>query len=244
MLEIKISPTKAENGQVAAEKAAALPKAALSTKGTVRFVAATGASQPEMLDHLCSISGIDWARTEMFHLDDYIGLGAEHPASFRRYLRERLVGGLHPAKVHHINRDAPDTGEEAARLGRLVSASRADAAFVGIAENGHLAFNDPPADFETEEPSHVIEHDEARRSQQAGEGWFTGVADVPARAMSVRQIMKSSSIVCTVRDRRKAAAVRDCLAEESIVMPQHPASILKDHPTGFVFLDRDSAALL
>lgn len=246
MVEFQISPTKADNGRAAAERAAALLKAALATKETVRFIAATGASQFEMLDHLCSIPGIDWSRTEMFHLDEYIGLAADHPASFRRYLRERLVERVHPGKVHYVNGDAPDPALEAARLGRLISTSRVDVAFVGIGENGHLAFNDPPADFEIEAPYLVIRLDDVCRRQQVGEGWFPEVADVPehAMSMSVKQIMKSGAIVCTVPDRRKAVAVRDCLAEGSVVTPEHPASILQNHPRAFVFLDRDSAALL
>ena len=246
MADIQILPTKAENGRAAAERAGELLKAALARKEHVRFIAATGASQFEMLDHLCSIPGIDWARTEMFHLDEYIGIGADHPASFRKYLRERLVERVHPGKVHYVNGDAPDPEQEAKRLGNLISASPVDVAFVGIGENGHLAFNDPPADFETDEPYLVIRLDEACRMQQVGEGWFAGVDDVPARAMSmsVRQIMKTEAIVCTVPDRRKAQAVRDCLGPGTGVSPDHPASILKNHPNTFVFLDSESASLL
>lgn len=246
LAEITISPTKVENGRAAAEKAAELLKDALARKERVRFIAATGASQFEMIGHLCSLPGIDWDRTEMFHLDEYIGLGEDHPASFRRYLRERLVELVHPGKVHYVNGDAPDPVAEAKRLGDLIAANPVDVAFVGIGENGHLAFNDPPADFETEAPYLVIQLDEKCRMQQVGEGWFSSLADVPARAMSmsIRQIMKTEAIVCTVPDRRKAEAVRECLGEGTGVSPLHPASILKNHPNTFVFLDRDSASLL
>lgn len=245
-MQREISPTKIENGRLAAEKAAALLKSALERKDSVRFIVATGASQFEMLDHLCTISGIDWGRTEMFHLDEYLGLGIDHPASFRKYLQERLVDRVHPGKVHFVQGDAPDPIEETRRLGRLITERAVDLALVGIGENGHLAFNDPPADFETDAPYLIIELDRACRLQQVGEGWFETVDDVPTRAisMSIRQIMKSEAIVCTVPDRRKAQAVRDCMAEGAPVTPHHPASILQNHPNVFVYLDRDSASLL
>jgi glucosamine-6-phosphate deaminase len=245
-MKIEISPTSAECGKRAAEAAARLLKEALATKERARFVAATGASQFDMLDHLCRTSGIDWHRTEMFHLDEYIGLGPDHPASFRKYLQERLVNLVHPGTVHLVRGDAPDAGEEAKRLGKLIADEAVDVAFVGIGENGHLAFNDPPADFDTEDPYLVIELDQACRRQQVGEGWFRSLDEVPPRAlsMSIRQIMKSQAIVCTVPDRRKAEAVRDCLAPSAGVSPAHPASILKSHPRVFVFLDQDSSSLL
>jgi glucosamine-6-phosphate deaminase len=132
------------------------------------------------------------------------------------------------------------------RLGSLISEGEIDLALVGIGENGHLAFNDPPADFETEKPYLIIELDTACRQQQVGEGWFKGIQEVPARAMSmsVRQIMKSKAIICTVPDLRKAQAVHDCLSEGAGVSPLHPASILKNHSNVFVYLDRDAASLL
>ena len=253
-MKIEVLPTKSEAGAAAAERGASILKGALtgaragtpSADALVRFVAATGASQFEMLDRLTSASGIDWARTEMFHLDEYVGIGADHPASFRRYLSERLVGRVHPGRVHLIEGDSPDAEAEARRLGGLISEAPVEVAFVGIGENGHLAFNDPPADYETEEPYLVMQLDEACRMQQVGEGWFASLGEVPARAisMSIRQIMKARAIVCTVPDRRKAEAVRACLAEDAPVTPLRPASILKRHPNVFVFLDRDSAALL
>lgn len=245
-MNIDTSPTKAETGRRAAERAGELLKAALAAKSTVRFIAATGASQFEMLEHLCSLPGIDWARTEMFHLDEYIGLDADHPASFRRYLKERLVDRVHPGIVHYVEGDAPDPVEETRKLGQIIAERPVDLALVGIGENGHLAFNDPPADFDAEEPYLVIELDLACRQQQVGEGWFSGVDEVPVRAMSmsVRQIMKSEAIVCTVPDRRKAQAVHDCLSEGATITPAHPASILRSHPRAFIYLDRDSASLL
>ncbi len=249
-MTIEISSTGALAARAAAERAAGLLREALRealpSGRLVRFVAATGASQIEMLDRLCSAPDIDWSRTEMFHLDEYVGIPADHPASFRRYLVERLVGRVHPAKIHLLVGDALDPEAEAKRVGALIASAPVDVAFVGIGENGHLAFNDPPADFETTEPYLVLDLDPRCRAQQVGEGWFRSVEEVPERAisMSVRQILLSRSIVCTVPDRRKAEAVRACLSTGAKVSPLAPASILKRHERVFVYLDGDSASLL
>ena len=140
--------------------------------------------------------------------------------------------------------DAPDPVAECRRVGTLLAEKPIDVAFVGIGENGHLAFNDPPADFETEEPYLVLALDEACRRQQLGEGWFPRLEDVPARAisMSIRQILKSREILAVVPDRRKAVAVRDCL--ELPISPARPASVLRQHARTTLYLDRDSASLL
>jgi glucosamine-6-phosphate deaminase len=180
----------------------------------------------------------------MFHLDEYVGISADRPASFRRYLHERLVNIVHPKVVHFIEGDTSHPQAECDRLNDLITQCEIDVAFVGIGENGHLAFNDPPADFETEEPYIVVDLDEACRRQQVGEGWFAGIEDVPEQAisMSIKQIMKSRSIICIVPDKRKAQAVHDCL--EGNVTPQHPASILQKHSDTWMYLDADSASLL
>ena len=245
-MEINISPTKEETGRAAAGKAAEILRSVLALKPKVSFVAATGASQFEFLDSLCTIRGIDWGRTEMFHLDEYVGLPATHPASFRHYLLKRLVEKVQPGKVHFIEGDASDAAAEAERIGRTISNKVIDVAFIGIGENGHLAFNDPPADFETEKPYLIVGLDEKCRRQQVGEGWFKSVEEVPRKAitMSIGQIMKAESIVCTCPDRRKAEAVRDCLSADSPVTLHHPASVLKRHKNVYVFLDRESASLL
>jgi glucosamine-6-phosphate deaminase len=245
-LEINVSPNKVEAGRVAAKRASEILSMTLRSKKIVRFVAATGASQFDFLDFLCRSRGIDWARTEMFHLDEYVGLPATHPASFRNYLTERLVKKVRPGKINLIEGDARDPEAECRRIGRVISRESIDVAFVGIGENGHLAFNDPPADFETEKPYIMVKLDEKCREQQIGEGWFHSIDEVPDRAisMSIRQIMKSDSIVCTCPDKRKAEAVRDCLSSDSPVTPMHPSSILKEHPRCHIFLDKDSASLL
>jgi glucosamine-6-phosphate deaminase len=196
------------------------------------------------MEALTSTSGIDWSKTTMFHLDEYIGLPETHPASFRLYLNERLIGRVHPGTVCLIEGNAPDPLAECQRLNQLIAAHEIDVAFVGIGENGHLAFNDPPADFEVEDPYIIVELDEACRRQQLGEGWFGSLDEVPRTAisMSIKQIMRSRSIVCTVPDRRKAQAVHDCFTGE--MTPLHPASILSQHERAYLFLDDDAASLL
>ena len=243
-MDIQVFDTKQELGRAAAERAAAAIGEAIARAGEARVIAATGASQFEFLDALTAAGGVDWGRVEMFHLDEYVGLPDTHPASFRHYLRERIVQRVHPRAFHFLAGDAPDPAAECRRVGALLARAPVDAAFVGIGENGHLAFNDPPADFDTEEPYLVVELDEACRRQQLGEGWFPGLDDVPRRAisMSIRQILKAREILCIVPDARKARAVRDCLEGE--VSPIHPSSILQTHPATTVYLDRDSAALL
>jgi glucosamine-6-phosphate deaminase len=243
-MEIRVLPTKAEMAAAAAQQAVTVLRAAILGRGRAHVIAATGASQLEFLDALVRAPGIDWTRTVFFHLDEYVGLPETHPASFRRYLKERIVERVHPGTFHFIQGDAPDPEAETRRVGALIAAHPIDVAFVGIGENGHLAFNDPPADFETERPYLVVALDEACRRQQLGEGWFQRLEEVPARAisMSIRQILKSREIVCVVPDARKARAVHECL--DGDVNPQHPASILQRHPRATVYLDEPAAALL
>ena len=243
-MDVRVLDTKQDLGRAAAERAAAAIGEAIARNAEARVIAATGASQFEFLDALTATPGVEWGRVEMFHLDEYVGISDRHPASFRRYLRERIVEKVHPRAFHFLAGDAADPVAECRRVGALLARTPIDAAFVGIGENGHLAFNDPPADFETEEPYLVVELDEACRRQQLGEGWFERLDDVPRRAisMSIRQILKAREILCIVPDARKAKAVRDCLEGE--VTPVHPSSILQAHPATTVYLDRDSAALL
>jgi glucosamine-6-phosphate deaminase len=229
--------------RAAARQAAQSLRATIGERGGARIIAATGASQFEFLDALTQAPGIDWKRVEMFHLDEYVGLPASHPASFRRYLLERLINRTGIVRYHLLDAER-DPGEIADRVGREVTRDAIDAAFVGIGENGHLAFNDPPADFATERPYVIVALDDACRRQQVGEGWFASIADVPSHAvsMSVRQILKSREIICVVPDARKAEAVRACF--EGDVSPMAPASILRTHDNTVVYLDRDSAARL
>jgi glucosamine-6-phosphate deaminase len=242
-MKLEIADDKQELGARAASAGAERIRAALDARGEAFIILATGASQFEMLDALTRERGIDWPRVTAFHLDEYVGLSVDHPASFRRYLKERFVDRVPmPLRAFHYIQGDQDPQTERERLGRSIGAI--DVAFVGIGENGHLAFNDPPADFDTEEPYLVVELDEACRRQQLGEGWFDSLDQVPRRAisMSIRQIMRSRTIICTVPDQRKARAVRDAL--QGPVTPEVPASILKRHPDCRVFLDRPAASLL
>jgi glucosamine-6-phosphate deaminase len=240
---IKCFNDKREMAKVAAEQAAAILRQAIQEQGKARIIAATGAAQFEFLEALTGLPEIDWKRVEMFHLDEYIGLPASHPASFCRFLQERLIQKTGITK-HFLLNGEQDPAEVIRRAGQALRAAPVDVAFVGIGENGHLAFNDPPADFETEEPYIVVALDEACRRQQLGEGWFATLADVPQRAisMSVRQILKAKKILCFVPDARKAKAVKACFDGE--ISPLAPASILRTHADTTVYLDQHSAVLL
>ena len=243
-MEIKVFPTKTEMAAAAARQAADALRRALHARGKANVIAATGASQFEFLDGLVKAPGIDWSRTVFFHLDEYVGIPVTHPASFRRYLRERIVDKVRPGQFHFIEGDAPDPKAEAARVGALIKSHPIDVAFVGIGENGHLAFNDPPADFQTKDPYLVVSLDEACRRQQLGEGWFPRLEDVPKRAisMSIRQILSAREIIAIVPERRKAIAVRAALEGE--ISSLVPASILRTHPNVTIYLDRESSELL
>ena len=243
-MEVKIFDSRRQLSEAAATNAADLICQAIAASGQAYLIAATGASQFEFLDALVVRPNIDWRQVTFFHLDEYVGLPKSHPASFRRYLQERIVDRIHPGAFHFLNGDVADPAAECRRVGDLISRQTIDAAFVGIGENGHLAFNDPPADFETEEPYLIVKLDAACRSQQVGEGWFETVADVPTHAisMSIQQILKARNVLCIVPEQRKATAVRDCL--KLAVSPLHPASILQQHPSATIYLDQDSAALL
>ena len=248
-MQIKILDNKKALGRGAAEHAAKSLRAALRENGAARIVAATGASQFEFLDSLTSAADIDWSRVELFHLDEYVGLPATHPASFRKYILERIIlktGIGHKTGItqYHLLDGEGDPQEIAKRVGSELVSRPVDIAFVGIGENGHLAFNDPPADFASEEPYLVVQLDEACRRQQVNEGWFSQLADVPRRAisMSIRQILHAKEIIAVVPEARKARAVQACVEEE--ISPLAPASALRNHANTTLYLDRDSAALL
>ncbi|WP_159992798.1 glucosamine-6-phosphate deaminase [Roseomonas sp. 18066] len=245
MIDVRICADAAALGQASAELGAATLRAALAKHGEACIVVATGASQFAMLAALTAAPGIDWRRVTAFHLDEYVGLPESHPASFRGYLRQRFLAPLGDAPAFHpVEGDAPDPAAEALRLNALLRGRRVDLCFAGIGENCHLAFNDPPADFDTEDPYIVVTLDEGCRRQQLGEGWFPTLEAVPRQAisMSVRQILRAEKIILTTPDQRKAAAVRDAL--EGPVTPLHPASILQGHADTTIFLDPASSSLL
>jgi len=245
MVERFVFETVEQLGAAAAADAATRIVEAIGRDGQANIILATGASQFATLDALVGHTEIDFSRVVMFHLDEYIGLDDQHPASFRRYLRERFVDRVGPlAAVHWVQGDAPDPQAECDRLGRIIAEHPIDVALIGIGENGHLAFNDPPADFGAEQAFLVVELDERCRRQQLGEGWFDTLEDVPRRAISmgIRQILRSRSLIVSVPDERKAQAVRNAL--EGPVTNQCPASILREHGDCRIYLDRASASLL
>jgi glucosamine-6-phosphate deaminase len=243
-MNIHIANTPALLGLKAGISAAELIRNAITEKGTAHIILATGTSQFETLQTLTSQLDIDWSSVVMFHLDEYIGLPIASPASFRKYLKERFIDKVPTLKAAHLINGESDAVLECKRLGELIRKHPIDVALVGIGENGHLAFNDPPADFETEDPYIIVSLDEPCRKQQLGEGWFPTLDDVPRQAisMSIRQIIKSKHIICSVPDSRKAEAVKKSL--ELTVSNLYPASVLQQHPDCRFFLDSASAALL
>jgi glucosamine-6-phosphate deaminase len=239
-MEIIISETKQILGIEASRMGAYLIRKAILGKGEANIILATGASQFEMLKELVK-EDINWSCVRAFHLDEYIGISEKHPASFRKYLKERFEDIVSPMEFNYINGNA-DPHMECTRIGELIRKHPVDVAFVGIGENTHLAFNDPPADFETEEEYLVVILNEACRRQQMGEGWFKTIQDVPEKAisMSIKQIMKSKAIICSVPDLRKAKAVKKTV--EGSISPEIPASILRNHEAVWLYLDSDSAS--
>lgn len=242
-MEIYIAENPHEMGLKAGELGAQAVKAAIANHGVANIILATGTSQFDTMSTLIADKDIDWSKVVMFHLDEYIGLPITHKASFRKYLKDRFIARVPEIKAYHLIDGEKDPQEECKRLNDLIGRHPIDVAFVGIGENGHLAFNDPPADFDTTDPYIVVHLDEACRAQQMGEGWFATLEDVPDEAisMSVNQIMDSDVIVCSVPDERKAEAVAKTLNGE--VTPHVPASILQRHEKCHMFLDQASAKI-
>ncbi|MCB9206385.1 MAG: glucosamine-6-phosphate deaminase [Ignavibacteriales bacterium] len=241
-MNIIISDTKKELGKKAAQLGAEKIKDTIDKKGEANIIVATGASQFEMLEELIK-ADLEWEKVTGFHLDEYIGLSESHPASFRKYLRERFVEKVNLSEFNYVNGEV-DPQQECNRLNNIISQKNIDVAFIGIGENAHIAFNDPPADFKTTEPYIVVNLDEDCRKQQLGEGWFSSFEDVPKKAisMSINQILKSELIICCVPDSRKADAVRRTIEKE--ISPNIPSTILNNHNNVYLFLDNSSASML
>jgi glucosamine-6-phosphate deaminase len=241
---LKVFNDRAALGHAAAGQAAAAIRRAIAERGHARIIAATAASQLEFLDALTEAPGIDWRNVEVFHLDEYIGLPVTHPGSFRKMLLEQLVQKTGIVNYHLLEGDAADPLEVVQRVGKQLASAPVDIAFLGVGENGHIAFNDPPADFQAEDPYIIVNLDEACRQQQVGEAWFADISQVPKRAisMSARQILKANEILAVVPGPRKAQAVKACF--EGTISPMAPASILRTHSNGTVYLDKHSASLL
>lgn len=243
-LHVRVFADKASLGAAAAAQVAQAIREAVAAKGSADVVVATGASQFEFLDALVT-QDVPWPKVRAFHLDEYIGLDDGHPASFRRYLRERLFSKVSPAEVHYVRGDTPDPHAEAKRYGNLLAGREIDVSCIGIGENGHIAFNDPPvADFDDPVLMKVVELDEACRRQQLGEGWFPTLADVPTHALTqtVPAMMRARQISCVVPDARKAKAVRDTL--RGPISTACPASVLRRHPDCTLWLDEPAAGMM
>jgi glucosamine-6-phosphate deaminase len=239
-----ISPDPKELGKLAGTMASRLIKEAISKNGTANIILATGTSQFETLKQILTDKEIDWSKVTMFHLDEYIGLPISHPASFRKYLKERFIENVPSLKAAYLIDGEGNPEEECKKLNDAINKCTIDVALVGIGENGHLAFNDPPADFDIEKPYIIVDLDEACRKQQLGEGWFKSLDEVPKQAisMSIKQILKSSEIICSVPDQRKANAVRNSLKQP--INNMHPATALQLHSHCYCFLDFASSSLL
>jgi len=242
LMNIHLSSTAEGLGAAAAAKAAEVLQTCIAKQGYARIVLSTGASQFSFFEAL-SEQVIDWSKVEMFHLDEYVGLPESHIASFRKYLRERFVSFANVAKAHYVNGEG-DVVENIATLTAEIRKKPIDLALIGIGENAHIAFNDPPADFNTEAAYKVVELDDACKHQQVGEGWFASINDVPKQAitMTVKQILSSDVIISCVPHKVKAEAIRQALQDG--VTPQIPASILKTHPNWWLYLDEESASRL
>jgi len=240
-LELAIAQDRIGLGKFAAKCAVEKIRQALQQNGCARIIVATGSSQFEVLDSLVNTPNIDWSRIDGFHLDEYLGFGIDHPASFCGYLKSRFVDRV-PLRSFHYLDGLSDPTLVCERASKLVQAAPIDVALVGIGENGHLAFNDPPANFETQDGYQIVELDEACRKQQVGEGWFDRLEQVPTQAisMTIHQIMVSQSIICSVPDRRKAAAVSNTI--QGPLTPNVPASILQQHANLKVVLDQASSS--
>jgi glucosamine-6-phosphate deaminase len=240
---VKVFEDKLALSRAAAEQAAVALRCAIQEHSGARIIVATGASQLDFLETLTKKENVDWQGVEMFHLDEYLGLPITHPASFRKYLLDHFIRKTGITQVHLLDGNG-DPREVISRAGRSLKSAPIDIAFVGIGENGHLAFNDPPADFQTEEAYLIVNLDEACRRQQVGEGWFTDLSEVPRQAisMSVRQILKAREIIVVVPDARKASAAKLCFEGE--ISPMAPASILRTHAKTTVYLDKASSSLL
>jgi glucosamine-6-phosphate deaminase len=241
-MNIQICETASELGAKAAAQAADAIRRAIAEKGKARIVLSTGASQFEFFQAFVG-EKVDWSKVEMFHLDEYVGLPESHKASFRKYLKERFTDIVPVGKAHFVNGEG-DIQRHLEELSAEIRKEPIDVAMIGIGENCHIAFNDPPADFDTKEAYIVVELDEACKKQQVGEGWFATVEDVPNRAitMTVHQIMQAKTIISCVPRKVKAQAIKKTL--ESELTNLVPSSMLKRHPDWTLYLDRDSASLI
>ncbi len=241
-LPVEIYASNEALGQAAALRAAELLRAAIAARGQANLVLATGNSQLTFLHALARQPGLDWSKVRAFHMDEYAGMGPDHPASFRRFLREKIIESVHPAAFYGIDGEAPDVQAECARYANLLQQYPADLCCLGIGENGHLAFNDPPyADFDDPQRVKVVALAEKSRRQQVGEGHFASLVDVPTHALTltIPALLAAKAMLCIVPEARKAEAVHAALTGP--VMEGCPASLLRTAGHCRLYLDTDSA---
>lgn len=243
-MKIKCFKTKAEAAVVAAKEAAKVISAAIKSKGRAVIVAASGNSQQPFLKFLTSSSELDWSRVTLFHLDEFLGISLAHRASISRYIKENIINKVHPGWFYLINGAVKNPRKECSRLNKLISRLELDLVFLGIGENGHLAFNEPPADFQSKQPFLIVKLHESTRKRQVRDGLFSKLSSVPdtAISMSLSQILKSRNIICLAFGQRKARIVKLCFSGP--VSPLFPASILQRHKNTQLYLDESAASLL
>lgn len=243
-LTVRIFTDEASAGKGSADFVAKHLNYAIRAKGHANLILATGASQFAFIEAIKTLP-VDWSKITVFHLDEYRDLPETHPASFRKYLKERILDEVKPYQVNYIHGDAKDIEREIARYEELLKAAKIDVACIGIGENGHIAFNDPEvADFNDPQLVKIVQLDDVSRRQQLGEGWFPTLEEVPREAVSltIPAIMRCNVISCMVPDKRKANAVYNTLNAE--ITTACPATILRRHPYTVLFLDGNSASQL
>ena len=242
LADVIVVSTAADTGAIAATFVARHLRSQVSKHGTASVILATGNSQIPFMDRLRMERDVPWSAVAVFHMDEYVGMPADHPASFRRYLRTRLVDVVHPRVFHPLEADASDLEAEMARYSDALRADPPDLCVLGFGENGHLAFNDPPADFEARAPIRIVELSTASRRQQVGEGHFSTLEEVPAYAitLTIPTLLAAPTILAVVPERRKASAVVAAL--RGPVSSDIPASILQKRAGVTIVLDSDSAS--
>jgi glucosamine-6-phosphate deaminase len=242
---VRIHASQEALGWAAAQQAAGLIRPAIAQSGRARIVVATGNSQLALIGALVRQQGVDWKKVDIFHMDEYVGISRDHPASFRKWIRTRVEEKVRPGSMEYLEGDAPDLEAEMVRYARLLAAGPIDLAFVGIGENGHIAFNDPPvADFEDALLVKRVALDRACRQQQVDEGHFQDLDAVPREALTMTcpALFRARSWICSVPEARKAKAVRNAL--QGPISTACPGSLVRTHPDATLYLDTDSSALL
>ena len=244
LAEVIVAPSAAAAGAIAAHELATTLSNAVSRTGSASVILATGNSQLPFLAALRTEQDVPWDRITVFHMDEYLGMDEDHPASFRRYMREQVVEPLRPAAFHGIAGDADDPEAEMLRYAGLLANEPPAACALGIGENGHLAFNDPPASPAMSGSIRIVELSPASRLQQVGEGHFPDLASVPSLALTltISALLAPGRVIANVPEARKAGAVREAL--RGPISPSCPASYLRDAKGVTIYLDRDSAAQL